>query len=147
LARAVGVSKNSIHRAWHDQQLKPHLTKTFKLSRDPEFIEKLTDVVGWWGGGGHLQQPKDGVVLCVDEKSQIQALDRSQPGLPRSVSVAAAGPSPTRVNYTAQPVCLGRFMSATAGRSPSNTRDTAIKSSCAFCAGSTVSFHRPAACT
>lgn len=77
LAREVGVSKNTIHRAWLDHQLKPHLTKTFKLSRDPQFVEKLTDVVGVY-----LQPPKDGVVLCVDEKSQIQALDRSQPGLP-----------------------------------------------------------------
>lgn len=77
LAREVGVSKNSIHRAWQDHQLRPHLTKTFKLSRDPQFVEKLTDVVGVY-----LQPPQDGVVLCVDEKSQIQALDRSQPGLP-----------------------------------------------------------------
>ena len=77
LGRKVGVSKNTIHRAWQDHQLKPHLTKTFKLSRDPQFVEKLTDVVGVY-----LQPPKDSVVLCVDEKSQIQALDRSQPGLP-----------------------------------------------------------------
>ena len=77
LAREVGVSKNTIHRVWQDHQLKPHLTKTFKLSRDPHFVEKLTDVVGIY-----LQPPKDAVVLCVDEKSQIQALDRSQPGLP-----------------------------------------------------------------
>ncbi len=77
LAKSVGVSKNTIHRAWQDHQLKPHLTKTFKLSRDPRFVEKLTDVVGLY-----LQPPKDAVVLCVDEKSQIQALDRTQPGLP-----------------------------------------------------------------
>lgn len=77
LAKSVGVSKNTIHRAWRDHQLKPHLTKTFKLSRDPRFVEKLTDVVGLY-----LQPPKDAVVLCVDEKSQIQALDRTQPGLP-----------------------------------------------------------------
>jgi transposase len=77
LAKEVGVSKNTIHRVWQDHQLKPHLTKTFKLSRDPHFVEKLTDVVGIY-----LQPPKDAVVLCVDEKSQIQALDRSQPGLP-----------------------------------------------------------------
>lgn len=77
LGRKVGVSKNTIHRAWQDHQLKPHLTKTFKLSRDPQFVEKLTDVVGVY-----LQPPKDAVVLCVDEKSQMQALDRSQPGLP-----------------------------------------------------------------
>ena len=77
LAKSVGVSKSTIHRAWRDHQLKLHLTKTLKLSRDPRFVEKLTDVVGLY-----LQPPKDAVVLCVDEKSQIQALDRTQPGLP-----------------------------------------------------------------
>ena len=77
LAREVGVSKNTIHRVWQDHQLKPHLTKTFKLSRDPHFVEKLTDVVGVY-----LTPPQNAVVLCVDEKSQIQALDRTQPGLP-----------------------------------------------------------------
>lgn len=77
LAKEVGVSKNTVHRVWRDHQLKPHLTKSFKLSRDPQFVEKLTDVVGLY-----LQPPKDAVVLCVDEKSQIQALDRTQPGLP-----------------------------------------------------------------
>jgi DDE superfamily endonuclease/Homeodomain-like domain len=77
LAKAAGVSKNTIHRIWRDHQLKPHLTKSFKLSRDPLFVEKLTDVVGVY-----LQPPTDAVVLCVDEKSQIQALDRTQPGLP-----------------------------------------------------------------
>lgn len=77
LARAQGVSKNTIQRAWQDHGVKPHLTKTFKLSRDPRFLEKLTDVVGVY-----LTPPQNAVVLCVDEKSQIQALDRTQPGLP-----------------------------------------------------------------
>lgn len=77
LARAQGVSKNTIQRAWQDHGLKPHLTRTFKLSRDPRFLEKLTDVVGVY-----LTPPQNAVVLCVDEKSQIQALDRTQPGLP-----------------------------------------------------------------
>jgi transposase len=77
LARAQGVSKNTIQRAWQDHGLKPHLTKTFKLSRDPRFLEKLTDVVGVY-----VTPPQNAVVLCVDEKSQIQALDRTQPGLP-----------------------------------------------------------------
>lgn len=77
LAREQGVSKNTIHRLWQEHQLKPHLTKTFKLSRDPKFLEKLTDVVGVY-----LTPPQNAVVLCVDEKSQIQALDRTQPGLP-----------------------------------------------------------------
>ena len=77
LARAQRVSKNTIHRIWQEHQLKPHLTKSFKLSRDPQFLEKLTDVVGVY-----LTPPQNAVVLCVDEKSQIQALDRTQPGLP-----------------------------------------------------------------
>lgn len=77
LARTQGVSKSTIHRAWQDHGLKPHLTRTFKLSRDPRFLEKLTDVVGVY-----LTPPQNAIVLCVDEKSQIQALDRTQPGLP-----------------------------------------------------------------
>jgi transposase len=77
LARDQGVSRNTIHRIWQEHRLKPHLTKTFKLSRDPKFVEKLTDVVGVY-----LTPPQNAVVLCVDEKSQIQALDRTQPGLP-----------------------------------------------------------------
>lgn len=77
LAQAQGVSKNTIQRIWQDHQLKPHLTKSFKLSRDPLFLEKLTDVVGVY-----LTPPQNAVVLCIDEKSQIQALDRTQPGLP-----------------------------------------------------------------
>ena len=77
LARAQGVSKNTIHRVWQEHQLKPHRSKSFKLSRDPKFLEKLTDVVGVY-----LTPPQNAVVLCVDEKSQIQALDRTQPGLP-----------------------------------------------------------------
>lgn len=77
MAKAQGLSKSSVHRIWQDHQIKPHLTKSFKLSRDPRFLEKLTDVVGVY-----LTPPQNAVVLCVDEKSQIQALDRTQPGLP-----------------------------------------------------------------
>jgi transposase len=77
LAKVQKVSKNTIHRIWQEHQLKPHLTKSFKLSRDPKFLEKLTDVVGVY-----LTPPQNAIVLCVDEKSQIQALDRTQPGLP-----------------------------------------------------------------
>jgi transposase len=77
LGQAQQVSKNTIHRIWAEHQLKPHLTKTFKLSRDPKFLQKLTDVVGVY-----LTPPQNAIVLCVDEKSQIQALDRTQPGLP-----------------------------------------------------------------
>ena len=77
MAQAQGVSKNTVHRLWQLPNLKPHLSRTFKLSRDPQFGEKLTDVVGLY-----LNPPQQALVLCVDEKSQIQALDRTQPGLP-----------------------------------------------------------------
>lgn len=77
MAAVHGVSKNTVNRLWQLHNLKPHLHKTFKLSRDPKFMEKLTDVVGLY-----LNPPQKAVVICVDEKSQIQALDRTQPGLP-----------------------------------------------------------------
>jgi transposase len=77
MAKAHGVSKATVNRIWQSHQIKPHRTKSFKLSRDPQFLEKLTDVVGLY-----LNPPVKAVVLCVDEKSQIQALDRTQPGLP-----------------------------------------------------------------
>ena len=77
LAKAQGISKATVNRIWQSHQLKPHRAKGFKLSRDPRFLEKLTDVVGLY-----LNPPQKALVLCVDEKSQIQALDRTQPGLP-----------------------------------------------------------------
>src|SRR5436853_4953212 len=77
LAKKQGVSKDTVNRIWQSHQIKPHRTKGFKLSRDPQFLEKLTDVVGLY-----LNPPDKALVLCVDEKSQIQALDRTQPGLP-----------------------------------------------------------------
>jgi transposase len=77
MAKEQGVSKATVNRLWQLHNLKPHLSRTFKLSRDPKFLEKLTDVVGLY-----LNPPQKAVVLCLDEKSQIQALDRTQPGLP-----------------------------------------------------------------
>jgi len=77
MAKAQSVSKNTVNRVWQLHNLKPHLNRSFKLSRDPKFVEKLTDVVGLY-----LNPPQKAIVLCVDEKSQIQALDRTQPGLP-----------------------------------------------------------------
>lgn len=77
LAKAKGLSHMTVHRIWKAHGLKPHLVKTFKLSRDKHFVEKLRDVVGLY-----LNPPDKSLVLCVDEKSQIQALDRTQPGLP-----------------------------------------------------------------
>ena len=77
LAEAQGISKSTINNIWQSHNIKPHRTKTFKLSRDPKFLEKMTDVIGLY-----LNPPDHAIVLCVDEKSQIQALDRTQPGLP-----------------------------------------------------------------
>ena len=77
MAKAQGVSPATVQRIWDAHGLKPHRVKTFKLSNDPRFSEKLTDVVGLY-----LNPPEKAVVLCVDEKSQIQALDRTQASLP-----------------------------------------------------------------
>ncbi len=77
MAKATGLSPTTIRRIWHAFELKPHRAESFKLSTDPLFIEKLRDVVGLY-----LDPPERAVVLCVDEKSQIQALNRSQPILP-----------------------------------------------------------------
>jgi transposase len=77
MAKAQGISPASVQRIWDAHGLKPHRVKTFKLSTDPRFTEKLTDVVGLY-----LNPPEKALVLCVDEKSQIQALDRTQPSLP-----------------------------------------------------------------
>lgn len=77
MAARVGLSQSTISRVWRTFGLKPHLTETWKLSKDPQFIDKVRDVVGLY-----LDPPERAVVLCVDEKSQIQALDRSSPTLP-----------------------------------------------------------------
>ena len=84
MARAQHLSETSIRRIWHAHNLKPHLMETFKLSRDKHFVEKLTDVVGLY-----LNPPAKALVLCVDEKSQIQALERTQPMLPLNYGVTA----------------------------------------------------------
>ena len=98
MAEATGISPSSVGRIWAEAGLKPHLTKGFKVSNDPLFEEKVTDIVGLY-----LDPPDRAVVLCVmpeacfqhDEKSQIQALDRTQPGLPLK-----KGPQLRRVENT-----------------------------------------------
>lgn len=77
MAAQLGVSAASISRHWRAHGLKPHLVRSFKISRDPQFVEKLEDIVGLY-----LAPPEHALVLCCDEKSQVQALDRTQPGLP-----------------------------------------------------------------
>jgi transposase len=84
MAEAVGISPSSVGRIWAEAGLKPHITKGFKVSNDPKFEEKVTDIIGLY-----LAPPERAVVLCVDEKSQIQALDRTQPGLPLKKGRAA----------------------------------------------------------
>jgi transposase len=77
MAQACGLSRSTVHRIWHAFALQPHRTEAFKLSTDPLFIEKVRDIVGLY-----LHPPDKALVLCVDEKAQIQALDRTQPLLP-----------------------------------------------------------------
>jgi transposase len=77
MAEHCGASPATVQRIWDAHGLQPHRVKKFKLSRDPQFVEKLTDVVGLY-----MNPPEKALVVCVDEKSQIQALDRTQPGLP-----------------------------------------------------------------
>ena len=77
MAASQGLSKSTVSNLWRSHNIKPHRTKSFKVSNDPRFAEKLVDVVGLY-----LNPPVQALVLSVDEKSQIQALDRTQPGLP-----------------------------------------------------------------
>jgi transposase len=100
MAAQQGISKSTVSNLWRSHNIKPHRTKTFKLSRDPKFLEKLTDVVGLY-----LNPPDQAIVLCVDEKSQIQALNRTQPGLP-----GRCGTMPTTKNGMGPRRCLLRWM-------------------------------------
>jgi hypothetical protein len=77
MAKAVGISVSSVQRIWQAHGLQPHRVRRFKLSKDPEFVPKLREIVGLY-----VNPPAHAIVLSVDEKSQIQALDRTQPGLP-----------------------------------------------------------------
>jgi transposase len=77
LAKAVGVGHTTVQRVWREHGLKPHLVRSFKLSNDPQFAQKVQDIVGLY-----LDPPVNAIVLSIDEKSQIQALDRTQPSLP-----------------------------------------------------------------
>ena len=77
MSKATDISMASVQRIWRAFGLKPHLEQTFKLSTDPAFVDKVHDIVGLY-----LNPPDKALVLCIDEKSQIQALDRAQPGLP-----------------------------------------------------------------
>jgi transposase len=84
LAAKLGISDTTVLKVWRANGLKPHLVETFKVSRDPKFVEKLEDIVGLY-----MSPPEHTLVLCCDEKSQVQALDRTQPGLPLKKGRAA----------------------------------------------------------
>ena len=84
LAVELGVAPSTVWRHWHAHGLKPHVVRGFKVSRDPHFVEKLEDIVGLY-----MSPPEHALVLCCDEKSQVQALDRTQPGLPMKKGRAA----------------------------------------------------------
>ena len=84
LAAATGIAPTTVHRIWREHKLKPHQVRTFKFSKDPRLVEKIVDIVGLY-----LDPPAGALVLCVDEKTQIQALDRTQPTLPIKPGKAA----------------------------------------------------------
>ena len=108
MAKVAGVSPATVQRVWSGRGLKPHLVKTFKLSNDKRFEEKLTDVVGLY-----LNPPKKAVVLCMDEKSQIQALDRTHPSLPMKKGRAGTMTHDDKRNGTTTLFAALNVMSAT----------------------------------
>jgi hypothetical protein len=83
LAESQVIGKSSVSNIWHARKLQSQRTKTFRLSRDPKYLEKIADMVGLY-----LNPLQEAMVLCIDEKSQIRALDRTQPGLPSRRGVA-----------------------------------------------------------
>ena len=107
MASRTGLSRSTIGRIWRDFGLQPHRAETFKLSTDPLFVEKVVDVVGLYHN-----PPERAVVLCVDEKSQVQALNRSQPVLPMMPGIPSGAPMTT--SATASPACSPRSTSPTA---------------------------------
>jgi len=109
LSEELGLPRDFIHRVWRTFGLKPHLSRSFKLSSDPHFVEKVRDVVGLY-----LDPPEKALVLCVDEKSQIHALDRTPPVLPM-----LPGGGPTTTGVTAPPRWLRRSISPSAPLSAS----------------------------
>ena len=95
MAKASGLAPSTIHRIWREHGLRPHRVETFKLSNDPKFVEKVRDIVGLY-----VNPPEHALVLSVDEKSQIQALDRTQPGLPMKKGRCATMPHDYKRNGT-----------------------------------------------
>jgi transposase len=101
MAKAVGVSLRAVQRLWEAHRLQPHRIRTFKRSNDPEFAEKVEDIVGLY-----MDPPKHAVVVSIDETSQIQALDRTQPGLP--LKPGKCGTMTMTTSAMARPRCSPR---------------------------------------
>ncbi len=118
MAKRVGLSASTVGRIWRRFELKPHPVDGFKLSTDPQFVAKVVDVVGLYHN-----PPEKAVVLCVDEKSQMQALDRSQPVLPMMPGMPPSG-APMITPATASSTCSRRSISPTARSSPNCTPST-----------------------
>jgi hypothetical protein len=95
LSEDLGVPRDFVHRVWRAFGLKPHLSQSLRLSTDSHFIEKVRDIVGIY-----LDSPDKDLVLCIDEKSQIQALDWTQPSLPMSYGIQSKGVETTAVPLT-----------------------------------------------
>ena len=123
MARETGLSHTTIRRIWTAFGLQPHRTQTFKLSGDPLFVDKVRDIVGLY-----LSPPDRALVLCVDEKSQIQALDRTQPVLPMLPGIPERR-AHTTTSVTARPRCLPPSMSPPASSSANATGATGPGSS------------------
>ena len=124
----AGVSEATVRRIWRAHGLKPHLSRSFKVSNDPQFAEKLADVVGLY-----LNPPEHAIVLSVDEKSQIQALDRTQPGLP--IKKGRCGTMTTRGMEPRLYSPLSTRLTVVSSRCA--TTATAIRNGCVFCVSST----------
>ena len=133
MSREAGVSPSTVQRIWHAFGLKPHLQETFKLSTDPHFVDKARDVVGLY-----MAPPDRALVLRVHEKSQIQALDRTQPGLPLTFGKPTAR-ARTITSATARRRCLQRWMWPLAKSSDSSNAVTAAWN---FCSSSKPLMHR-----
>ena len=130
MAARSGLSRSTIGRIWRQFELKPHVQDFFKLSTDPQFVDKVVDVVGLYH-----HPPEAAVVLCVDEKSGMQALDRSQPVLPMMPGMPKR--RPTTTSGTAPPACSPRSTSPTAASSPNCTASTGRWSSASSSSPST----------
>jgi transposase len=124
MARSAGMSQSAVSRIWRAFGLKPHIVETWKLSTDPQFVSKVRDVVGMY-----LSPPENALVLAVDEKSQIQALDRTQPVLPMAPAVPARMTHDYVRNGTTS--LSPPWTSSPARSSPSTTAATVTRSSSA----------------